>query len=237
MSDRSAFLLVTGVLLSAPLQARTGMPNAAVSGPAMRAARVDLGRGAVVDVRAMEERLESTEPPRVAVEIRNPGGGLRQRITYDYGYPLMAREGRLCFRDYDHDGYRDLSVLRELAGKFQRFAVWRYDPGSGRLVKDGLTTALDRLPNLRVDPDRRLVVSSSIGPATPYRRAYSIVDGALRLEESCEFRNESGDTYLRGVLITSRRGQPTIRVFHAVADLMDLPCQDQQAAADTAACF
>lgn len=191
---------------------------------------VDLGPGLRLDVRAVERDTDAPGRHRIQVQFREESGGLSQTLAYTSDWPLSASpEGRVCFQDHDFDGYKDMVVLRELAGKFVSYSVWHFDPAARRFVKDELANDLTAMQNLRIDTASHRLVTSSIGPTEPWRKVYSVENGKLQLEESCIFQNDRrGRTLWEGTIVRTVRGQPMRRSpFKGIEDKTDLPCSDK----------
>jgi hypothetical protein len=148
-----------------------------------------------------------------------------QRIHHRSIYPLASPENRLCFEDYDFDGFLDLTTQSDQGGKWRRYSVWHFDPGRGRFVRDELARSLSRLSNLAVEDEHRRLVTWSIGPAFPFERFYRVQGQGLALDEACAFRHHDPSDYLQGTIEWVRRGRRTRHTPYAAKDLYDLPCR------------
>jgi hypothetical protein len=84
--------------------------------------------------------------------------------------------------DINFDGYLDLSVRTEYAGKFSRQSYWIYDPSAGRFVQNELTRQLGELLNVDFDPAKREISTFSfVGNEGGDIHRYRIERGRLRL--------------------------------------------------------
>lgn len=203
---------------------------------AQRHGRLALGPGLVVEVIATEQPGLRNGLRLVRVEVRDSAGGPKQRLTYRSGYPLDQPEGNLCFRDYDFDGFKDLVVLKELAGKYRLYSVFRFRPRTGRFDRDAFGAALGKLPNLRVDSVNKRLITSTIGPSLPYQRVYSVRGGRLLLEASCSFENDALN-YYTGTVVAFRRGQGRSRQPYEARDMSNLPCRDDAGVPEADTCL
>ena len=94
-----------------------------------------------------------------SIEIRNPDGGLLQRIEgLDTQTPWSEQFRGLELVDLDFDGFADLRIVEsQAAGPGLPYRNWRYDTATRRFVA---APELDPLPGLQVDPENRELRSS-----------------------------------------------------------------------------
>ena len=122
--------------------------------------------------------------------------------------------------DFNFDGYPDFIAPREFGAKWAKYCVWLFDPDTGKFVSGFLSTQLEQLSNLSVDPELRQVISFSMGPTSPvweeYRIDYTQKDRPqLKPVQSCRLETVSAGAepeppynYTAIVVTRYERGRP-----------------------------
>ncbi len=163
----------------------------------------------------------SAEGRQGNVDVRDEKGALVQKLactllrenaTVTESELAAAREQfvkRFEAKDLDFDGHLDLVGVREFGAKWARYCVWLYDPQQHIFVKDFLAEQMESLTNLAAEKNGRWIVTSSFGPANPWRAVYRIFDGKhsapgrqLLPMESCSVETSYGDESPIAIWIT-----------------------------------
>lgn len=109
-------------------------------------------------------------------------------------YNMSLKEDDLSFQDVDFDGNVDIEMLRHQgmgAGDYNSLvAVWLYVPKSRSFVRNA---AFDRLPNPRVDPQKKIITWGGRLTGVHYIDGHSgWINGRLEVLEQVE--GSSGET-------------------------------------------
>lgn len=192
------------VLVPVDLRARAAAPEAARA----RSITARLRQGDPASERTITLSLGPVVgdvPQHAFLEV---AGGPRgpQTTPIPVSEPAAAVLASLELVDLDFDGWLDVRVLRERGAKWATHTARLFDARSQRLVDGEIPRKLAGLPNVEVDPEARLLVSRTLGPADPSFAAYRPEGGDLALVRSCVFKTELG-VAARGTLVVVEGGR------------------------------
>ncbi len=173
---------------------------------------VDVKPGDPKSVR-MVEIVTTSDPaqPSVAIKAELRVGRVDEppeevvSFPVDAGYELVLASADVV--DLNFDGYRDFWVVREMGAKWNRYEAYVYEPRTGRFVKDAFAKEVAALDNPDVDEMSKVIVTSSLGPAEPYRTVRKVAGGHTVVVESCMFHNTAdtnGDARNDGLLVVQK---------------------------------